>query len=89
MIDLGYTLFSKRVADLIGRDEIFAAFVGRSLHRHLKHEVTSKTPLSSYLPGVNFKSSFVFQGLEFWIITELDKNKMSRTTVVFPEEGGT
>lgn len=90
-MDIGYILLSKQVVETIRRDRSFALAVGSGLWTHLNDEQNNRHPLSSYIgQGVRLRTTHpVSHGREFWIVTEVDKNNEPRTTVVFPEEGGT
>lgn len=87
MIQLGYVLYSARVVEGMFANHRFAEWVGRCLHRHLNGDTGELRP--SWSPNDGTRRS---RYLDLWgtvvVATELDKNSMPRTSVVFAEEGG-
>ena len=81
-IELGPVLFSSRILDAMIADSSFAKAVGESIAQHSQN---SKQVLRL---GGKIKTTFYTKERKFVIITELDKNQMPRTSVVFWLENG-
>ena len=81
-IELGPVLLSSRILDAMITDSDFAKTVGDSIAQHAQN---SNTFLRL---GGKIKTTFYTKERKFVIITELDKNQMPRTSVVFWLENG-
>jgi hypothetical protein len=87
MFELGFVLLSQRVVKTMRESAHFAKFVGDCLGRHLRGDSGQmRTP--RWATGAPVSSVYWFKNREVQVSTELDKNGMPRTSVVFPEESG-
>ncbi len=83
-MDAGSVLFSTRMTDSMN-DLTFAGFVGQSFAKHLLIQFRHNWPVrSTYKYQAPYSSS-----KKIVIITELDRNRMPRTSIVFDNEAGT
>jgi hypothetical protein len=89
-VELGYILLSPKVRKIMSRDILFGRFIGECLGRQLRGAWNNQQNDISYdlQKKVAAQYSLADSGTMIVILTEQDKNKMPRTTVVFPEEGG-
>ena len=86
---LGRIVWTRGVNDRVAVDASFAKFVMDSLKRHANcdwGELSAEDKREndfSLDKGVRLLSSYQYNGIKIWIITEADR---SVTTILFPEE---
>jgi len=88
---IGYVLLSQRIADEMTKSRQFSEFIGDSIGRQLRCDWGDKKEINDKAYAKQHRISAMYKspgGQQIMIITEVDKNLMPRTSVVFPEEGG-
>jgi hypothetical protein len=85
LLDIGYVLFSRKVIATM-KDDTFRSRLINGLFKHIYDNDFKKNSLIPDLldQGVQVKTSYT----NFMYMTEHDKNKMPRTSIVLWDEGG-
>jgi formate-dependent nitrite reductase cytochrome c552 subunit len=85
LFDIGYVVISRNVLEKM-RSSSFAYQLANALHKHMYHNDFENTSMIPEMldQGAQIRTRYA----ELIAITEKDKNKMPRTSIVLWDEGG-